>query len=77
VEGLPPGVEEQAALLRFVASKQPRVGADLDEASRAGLVLLLGDEAQESGVEQRLLMRNVSVLRPEGDWAQFFNRLGG
>jgi hypothetical protein len=77
VAGLPPGAAEQAALLRFVAAKQPRVGADLEEAALAGLVLLLGDETQESGIEQRLLMRNVSVLRPSGDWAQFFNRLGG
>jgi hypothetical protein len=41
------------------------------------LVLLVGDGPQADGVEQRLLLHSVAVLRAAGDWAEFFNRLGG
>jgi hypothetical protein len=70
-------LEQQLALLRFVAAQGPQVGGDLAQAARADVVLLLEDDEAPSDLEQQLLLRNVVVKRPQGDWGGFFAQFGG
>ena len=65
------------ALLRYVASHHPEVGNDVVQAIQADIVLLVEDERAPSGVEQELLLHNVTVVRAQGDWASIFNKMGG
>jgi hypothetical protein len=72
----PRGIEQQLALLGYVAEHRPLFGNDLEAAARADVVLLIEDEQAVSAVEQQLLLRNVSVERVGGDWGRFFVRFG-
>ncbi len=73
----PRALDQQLALLRYVAAHRPMFGNDPVEAAQADIVLLLEDEQAPSDVEQALLRQNVTVARVRGDWAAFFNRVGG
>jgi hypothetical protein len=76
--GTPPQrLEQQLALLHYVAANRPQVGNDLGEAAQAAIVLLVEDEQAPSSVEQELLLQNVTVARVHGDWEAFFQRFGG
>ena len=70
-------LEQQLALLRYVAAYQPQVGNDLAEAAQAAVVLLVEDEQAPSSVEQELLLQNVTVVRAHGNWEGFLNKFGG
>ena len=73
----PQQLEQQLALLRYVAAYRPQVGNDLAEAAQAAIVLLVEDEQAPSSVEQELLLQNVTVVRARGNWEGFFNKFGG
>jgi hypothetical protein len=73
----PQRLDQQLALLRYVAAYRPQVGNDMAEAARAAIVLLLEDEQAPSSVEEQLRLQNVTVARARGDWAAFFNTFGG
>ena len=77
VAAVPPGLDQQLALLQYVASHRPQLGNDLAEAARADVVILIEDEQAPGDVEQALLLRNVTVARAHGNWAVFFNTIGG
>ena len=77
VAAVPRGVDQQLALLQYVASHHPQLGNDLAEAARADVVILIEDEQAPGDVEQALLRRNVTVARAYGNWAEFFNIMGG
>ena len=77
VAGIPQRLDQQLALLRYVASNHPEVGNDLVRAVQADTVLLVEGEQGPSAVEQELLVHNVTVVRAQGDWASFFNTMGG
>ncbi len=77
VAALPQRLDQQLALLRYVAAHQPRVGSDLAEAVQASLVLLVEEEPPTSDIEEQLLLHNVTVARAAGDWSAFFAEFGG